>query len=208
MMLNSDQINNNYAQSRADFVNAKRALLSLSLGVLSLMTFSIGDAAQRDTQPREMQSGAEEASKPSETSSNKTIVIPDVQGVNIEENMRLRRDLDEYTRTVDPAHVQIEERRRVMHKRLQERFAQIDRDGDGMISREEAIEGIPQLVRHFPAVDLNRDNQLTLEELEALQAKILERQRLITVRIESPQEAESSAKKKSKDLPSARKRAL
>jgi len=208
MMLHSEYSQSTFADICSVLFSAKKAILAVLLGLFSMIWFGIGDAAQRDAQPREMQSGAEEASKPSETSSNKTIVIPDVEGVNLDENIRLRRDLDEYTRTVDPAHVQIEERRRVMHKRLQERFVQIDKDGDGMISREEAIEGIPHIVRHFPTVDLNRDNQLTLDELEALQAKILERQRLITVRIEPLPEPEPPSKKKAKDTPPARKRSL
>jgi Ca2+-binding EF-hand superfamily protein len=112
-------------------------------------------------------------------------------GVNMDDNIRLRRTLDEYSRTVDPAHVQIEERRRVMHMRLQERFSQTDKDNDGTISLEEAYDSMPQLARHFSAVDLNGDRLITLDELEALQVKIIERQRVVsarpdTVEVENP----------------------
>jgi len=185
-----------------------RACCALMLGTFALTFVSHNQAAQRDTPSKEYQPNPDESNKSNETSNNKSIIIPDVRGVNIDENIRLRRDLDEYTRTVDPAHVQIEERRRLMHKRLQERFAQIDRDGDGMISRDEALDGIPQLLRHFNNVDLNGDNQLSLDELEALQAKIMERQRTMTVRVEPTPDVDQPSKKKSnKDNPS-RKPAL
>ena len=149
--------------------------------------------------PRENQASPEDISKSLGSDSfNKPMAVPnDAIGVNLDENIRLRRALDEYSRLVDPAHVQIEERRRVMHKRLQERFTQIDKNDDGSISREEAAEGMPQIARHFNNVDLNADNQLSLEELEALQLKIMERQRMaVKVEIVEPE----SIKRKSKDV--------
>lgn len=93
--------------------------------------------------------------------------------ISIEQSIRLRRDLDEYSKAVDPAHVQIEERRRVMHQRVQARFNEADRDNDGYISRSEALDSLPQVVRHFTYVDENGDNLISLEELESLQARIL-----------------------------------
>jgi hypothetical protein len=177
-----------------------RFLLVSLVGVYSLLSVGLNFAAQREANSKEAVNQEDNVkandAKLGDTSS-KAIIIPDVRGVNIDENIRLRRDLDEYTRTVDPAHVQIEERRRLMHKRLQERFAQIDRDGDGFISRDEALDGIPQLLRHFTSVDLNGDNFLSLDELEALQARILERQRTMTVRADASQESDNNGKKKS-----------
>lgn len=148
--------------------------------------------------PREVQASFEEISKSLGSESvNKPMAVPNnAVGVNLDENIRLRRALDEYSRLVDPAHVQIEERRRVMHKRLQERFNQTDKDNDGFISREEAIEGMPQISRHFSGIDTNTDGFISLDELEALQLKIVERQRM-AVRVE-PYEAEL-AKRKTKD---------
>ena len=63
----------------------------------------------------------------------------------------------------------------------------------------------PKLIHN---VDLNGDNQLSLDELEALQAKIMERQRTMTVRVEPTPDVDQPSKKKSnKDNPS-RKPAL
>jgi Ca2+-binding EF-hand superfamily protein len=148
--------------------------------------------------PRETQASFEEISKSlGSESANKPMSVPNnAVGVNLDENIRLRRALDEYSRLVDPAHVQIEERRRVMHKRLQERFNQTDRDNDGFISRDEAIEGMPQISRHFIGIDVNNDGFISLDELEALQLKIVERQRM-AVRVE-PYEADL-VKRKTKD---------
>ena len=144
--------------------------------------------------PRDTQNNTDEASK-SQTNNSKSNT--EAVGVNLDENIRLRRDLDEYSRAVDPAHVQIEERRRVMHKRLQERFNQTDRDNDGTISLDEAYDTMPQLARHFGEVDLNSDRLITLDELEALQAKIAERQRVLTVKADAG-DADAN-KRKNKD---------
>jgi hypothetical protein len=148
--------------------------------------------------PREVQASFEEISKSlGSEAANKPMAVPNnAVGVNLDDNIRLRRALDEYSRLVDPAHVQIEERRRVMHKRLQERFNQTDKDNDGFISREEAIDGMPQISRHFIGIDINNDGFISLDELEALQLKIVERQRM-AVRVE-PYEAEL-VKRKTKD---------
>ncbi|WP_067263725.1 EF-hand domain-containing protein [Methylovorus sp. MM2] len=97
--------------------------------------------------------------------------------ISIEESIKLRNDINEYSRTVDPAHVQIEERRRVMHQRLQKRFQQADIDNSKSISRDEAALYMPQIARHFDSIDTNDDGVITLDELEALQVRILERQR-------------------------------
>lgn len=144
--------------------------------------------------PRDAQSN-EDAKPASAKPSNEPV------GVNMDENIRLRRALDEYSRTVDPAHVQIEERRRVMHKRLQERFASCDRDDDGSLILDEIYDCMPQLARRFGEVDLNGDRTISLEEIEALQAKIAERQRVLAVRADSAAaaDAESNPKRKNKD---------
>lgn len=144
--------------------------------------------------PRESQNSADEVNKSQQSDNSKS--TNEAVGVNMDDNIRLRRTLDEYSRTVDPAHVQIEERRRVMHQRLQERFTQADRDNDGTISLEEAYDSMPQLARHFGEVDLNNDHGITLDELEILQAKIAERQRMATLKVDPPESDNAKLKNK------------
>jgi len=182
-------------------------LIAIGLRCLIGFTLVLTSGQLSMAAPRENQASPEEISKSLGSDMNKPMVVPnDAVGVNLDENIRLRRALDEYSRLVDPAHVQIEERRRVMHKRLQERFAQTDKDDDGTISREEAAEGMPQIVRHFSMIDLNSDNLVSLEELEALQLKIMERQRM-AARFE-PVEPDP-VKRKFKEVPNSKaKRSL
>lgn len=143
--------------------------------------------------PRDAQSNEElKAPSPSNAKSNEPV------GVNMDENIRLRRDLDEYSRSVDPAHVQIEERRRVMRKRLQERFAICDRDDDGSLVLDEIFDCMPQIARRFAEVDLNGDRGITLEEIEALQARMADRQKVIAIKADSAQDGDST-KRKNKD---------
>lgn len=126
--------------------------------------------------------------------------------ISIEDRIRLRRDLYEYSKSVDAAHIQIEERRRLMRKRIQDRFLDADHDNDGSLSREEATEMLPQVARHFSQFDLNGDGVITLMELEDAQAKIAERQRALTAKIDSQPEPEANAKRKTagKDLKDAK----
>ncbi|MGZ8252677.1 MAG: EF-hand domain-containing protein [Methylophilaceae bacterium] len=183
------------------FSHHKHACLALCI----LLAFS----GHLSAAPRDNQSNADESANKGVDSDAQEPVSPKKLGgpISIEESIRLRRDLDEYSRTVDPAHVQIEERRRLMHQRIQSRFAETDKDNDGTISMEEAAESLPQVARHFNAVDLNGDGLVSLDELEALQAKIVERQRASAIRMEV-QEPEPS-KRKSKDaMLSNRKRTL
>lgn len=133
--------------------------------------------------------------------------------VSTEERTRLRRDLDTYSRSLDPIHSQIEENRILMRKRLQERFFAADRDNDGSLSRIEAAEMMPQIARHFSLVDLNGDESITMNELAAAQNKAIERQRIEDAQLQELDRAalkknELSAKQKSKQADSARKRAL
>ena len=174
------------------FAKFSQAVLMSRFAVALLLIFSSSEMMM--AAPRDNQNSNDEVIKSQPTDTSKTSNEP--IGVNMDENIRLRRDLDEYSRAVDPAHVQIEERRRVMHKRLQERFSETDRDNDGAISIEEAYDTMPQLARHFGAVDLNSDHVITLDELEALQAKIVERQRVATYKADIPEMDNSKVKNK------------
>ena len=174
------------------FAKINRIVLMSRLAIGLALLFSFAEVIVAG--PRDNQNNNEEVTKsqPSDNSKSSTEAV----GVNMDDNIRLRRTLDEYSRTVDPAHVQIEERRRVMHQRIQERFSQADRDNDGGISLEEAYDSMPQLARHFGAVDLNSDHMITLEELEALQAKIAERQRMATLKVDTLETDNAKAKNK------------
>lgn len=130
-----------------------------------------------------------------------------------ERRERLRKALDEYARSVDPDHEQIEERRRAMQESIKERFLNADKDSDGSIDRQEATEFLPQIARHFSQVDTNQDELITLDELEAAQARIVERRKAAEAALEAQKAAEAdavaAAKRKSNQAANpARKRSL
>lgn len=134
--------------------------------------------------------------------------------VSNEDTIRLRRDLDLYSRSVDPSNIQIQERRRLMRKRIQERFLVADQDGDGALTRIEATESLPQIARHFSKVDLNGDDTITINELATAYDNLVEKQRLDAQRLqeaelaEQRKAAEATAKVKNKQAESTRKRSL
>jgi len=133
--------------------------------------------------------------------------------VSYEDRVMLRRDLDTYSRSANPDHVQLEDRRRMMRKQIQERFFAADHDNDGTLSREEATETLPQIARHFSEVDLNSDEVITINELAVAQAKALERQRVAEIKLieakeKEAKEAELQAKRKNKQAAANRKRSL
>ena len=97
------------------------------------------------------------------------------QELSPEARAKLQRELYEYNSMVDPGHIQIEERRKVLYKRLVERFEQCDPDNDGTMSPIEAAEFMPQIARHFNVVDTNNDNLISLDELVVAQNKAEER---------------------------------
>ncbi|MFZ2538917.1 MAG: hypothetical protein WAX04_08435 [Oscillospiraceae bacterium] len=94
-----------------------------------------------------------------------------------ENREKLRKALDDYARSIDQDHEQIEARRRAMQQSIEERFFDADRDLNNMIDRQEATEKLPQIARHFNMVDENQDGLISLDELEAAQMRILERRK-------------------------------
>lgn len=108
-----------------------------------------------------------------------------------ENREKLRRALSDYGRSADPDHGQIEERRRAMQDSIKTRFLEADSDGDGTIDRQEATEKLPQIARHFNMVDTNQDGLISLEELQAAQARILERRKAAEAALEAQKNQET-----------------
>lgn len=119
--------------------------------------------------------------------------LQNLSGVSLEERMRLRRDLNYYSRTSDPIHTQIEDRRRLMSKGIQERFFGADKDNDGVLSLQEVVDSLPQVARHYNKVDMDGDNFISINELVAFQAQIAERQRAAEIRMQEERQAELAA---------------
>jgi|GEM_PF-4057660 len=136
--------------------------------------------------------------------------IPSLEGsISLEERMRLHRDLNVYSRSIDSNHIVIENHRRGMRQRLYERFSGSDKDNDGSISREEATETMPQIARHFNQVDTNGDGVVTLNELAVLHARMVARQQHSTDEPSNEVQEVEMVKGKDKEVAAAtRKKAL
>lgn len=148
--------------------------------------------------------------------------LPTLDGsITVEERIQLYRDLERYSRSIDSTHIVIENHRRGMRERLQERFSGADKDNDGSISREEATESLPQIARHFSQVDGNSDGVVTLNELAVVQAKMMARRQRSQMANSPPQQDANTAsalesevqeidmiKRKSKELNTSQKKAL
>ena len=50
---------------------------------------------------------------------------------------------------------------------MQERLKAADKNGDGKISREEAVASLPKLAKRFDKIDANKDGFITKEEMKA-----------------------------------------
>lgn len=64
-------------------------------------------------------------------------------------------------------HAEIENRRQMLRRRMQERLQQADTDNDNSVSRLEAEGSLPGIARHFDEIDLNHDGVITLDEFRA-----------------------------------------
>ena len=193
-------------------------LLSLLLG-LSLTAYAEPEDSQEPDE-QELQSMLELV--PPEKKLLNEDELPTLEGsITLEERIQLHRDLERYSRSIDSSHIVIENHRRGMRQRLQERFSGADKDNDGSISREEATESLPQIARHFSQVDSDSDGVVTLNELAVLQAKMMaRRQRSRMPNLSTPEEANTASalesevqeidmiKRKSKELNTSQKNAL
>jgi Ca2+-binding EF-hand superfamily protein len=189
--------------------NKKHTLITICV-LLGFSGLVLAGPVNRETQsnteeaaPQAVDEDTQEASDPHTLSDE----------VSYEDRVMLRRDLDTYSRSANPDHVQLEDRRRMMRKQIQERFFAADHDNDGTLSREEATETLPQIARHFSEVDLNSDEVITINELAVAQAKALERQRVAEIKLieakeKEAKEAELQAKRKNKQATANRKRSL
>lgn len=77
---------------------------------------------------------------------------------------QLRRDLDAGMQRPG-GNGDFEARRQAIRERARARFAEADRNGDGLLSREEVARLRPMLARHFDRIDANRDGQASEQEL-------------------------------------------
>lgn len=102
-----------------------------------------------------------------------------------EARKRLREVLNSYSRQAYPDGGQLEERRRLMHDRMEERLNNADKSGVGSISRSEAQLRMPRLARQFDQIDINGDNVITREEMQASRDRAAMEKRE-TARVESP----------------------
>lgn len=189
--------------------------ISITKHTCLVLCLSIGLALNADAADKANAAGVEDASRRTGDEDATGEGMQQTLNLNFspENREKLRKALDDYARSVDPAHGQIEERRRAMQESIEARFLAIDKDNDGSIDRQEATESLPQVARHFSLVDTNQDEKITLAELQAAQARILERKKAAEAALEAQklQEADIATlgKRKSKQaVNNSHKRAL
>lgn len=117
-----------------------------------------------------------------------------------DDRARLRKALGDYTKSTDPEHHQIAQKRKAMQQSVEARFNDCNKDNDDSLDRDEATHCLPQVARHFSYVDIDEDEVITLEELQLAQAKQIERQKAAEAKMEAQKilEAEAAIKDKSK----------
>jgi len=98
---------------------------------------------------------------------------------------RLRKALTDFARNNDPEHIKITNQRQLMRRSLKQRFVRCNNDLDDSLDRQEVTACLPQIARHFNAVDINEDNVITFDELELAQAKWIERVRASEAKLEA-----------------------
>jgi Ca2+-binding EF-hand superfamily protein len=92
-------------------------------------------------------------------------------------NKRLAKEFDEIDANKDGKLTQeeMQAHRAAMRTRqtarFEERFKAADKNGDGAISKDEAV-NMPGLAKHFDQLDVNHDGKLTREELQAARGKM------------------------------------
>jgi len=185
--------------------------MSLSL-TLSANPGSRNNLSAAAEKPRRATDGERAAEDDAKEGYQKTLNL----NFSPERREMLRKALEDYARSIDPSHDQIEERRRAMQESIEARFFEADSNNDSTIDRQEATEKLPQIARHFNSVDTNQDGVISLNELVEAQARILERRRAAEAAIQLEKqrkaieaEALEDAKAKNKQATnSSKKKAL
>jgi Ca2+-binding EF-hand superfamily protein len=57
------------------------------------------------------------------------------------------------------------------------KFNSVDTNGDGRISRAEAVANAPRLAKRFSVIDTNKDGFVSREELTAAKRKVADRRK-------------------------------
>jgi len=160
-----------------------KSIINFASFCLALTTISLSFNAI--TADKNLQPVANVIDQHSEASSEKEGLLKTLEhNFSPEKRANLRKALDDYARSVDQDHDQIEARRRAMQESVKERFFDADGDFDNTIDRQEATAKLPQIARHFNSVDTNGDGLISLDELESAQMRMIERQRAAEIAIE------------------------
>ena len=95
------------------------------------------------------------------------------QGLSPSERMRMRGDLERFSRE-QPYRNKIEMRRQMLRERARMRFQHADRDGNGVLNREEVNQLNPNAAQQFDRIDLDRDGELSEQEVgQAMRQRML-----------------------------------
>jgi len=97
------------------------------------------------------------------------------QGLSPSERMRMRGDLERFSRE-QPYRDKIEMRRQMLRERGKQRFHDADRDGNGLLNRQELRQLNPNAARHFDQIDRDHDGELSEQEVGQAMRRRMRRQ--------------------------------
>lgn len=86
------------------------------------------------------------------------------RGLSHSEHKRMRGDLERFSRE-QPRHGDFEKRRQVFRERARLRFHEADRNGNGLLDREELTRHHPNAANNFDEIDHNADGELSEQEV-------------------------------------------
>lgn len=91
------------------------------------------------------------------------------------ERMRMRGDLERFSQE-QPYREKIEMRRQMLRERGRQRFHDADRDGNGLLNRQELRHLNPNAAHHFDQIDRDRDGELSEQEVDQAMRRRMQRQ--------------------------------